>query len=101
MKRLFCIVFLLPLLATIALASGADEGGAAADTAGAVKVNPAGVLPITDEPLTIEIFSNENPKADLENNSFLDYLEEKTNIRLDVVQRPTNESEAKTLRNLI
>lgn len=81
-KWVICLV-LLALLAPLSLmAGGSQEGGAAA--AGSQKVNPAGVLPIVNEKITLTVLSNQDPLVvDFDENSQTIWMEEQTNINVE------------------
>lgn len=84
---------------------GAAAGSSSAAASAAEKeegpVSPAGELPITKEITEITAFAEVDPKMDLDNNAFLQMVEEKTNIRLKITVRPSNLSDVKTTRNLM
>lgn len=75
--------------------SSSKGGGASSD------VNPAGVFPITKDKITISVYADIDPKADVNNNSFLKWFAEKTNVTLKVTARPSNSSDTTTTKNLL
>ena len=93
---------LVSLLAAGALFAG---GGAEDEEAGPKQdVTPEGVFPIVDEKITMTAFlpasgSLGAPVEDYQDNDFIRYLEEKTNIFLELETAPSGEAEQK--RNLL
>ncbi len=82
-------------------ASGLDSAPAEGGQADASGVSAAGQLPIVKDKLTITCYVDIDPKADVEKNEFLKYLEEKTNVTLKVTKRPSNASDTTTTKNLL
>ena len=58
-----------------------------------VNVNPAGVLPIVDETLTLRVFVAQAPAVlDYNDNYQTQYMEEKTNIKIDWMLVPSTQA---------
>lgn len=81
-KLFLCLAVLLTMSLTVVFAAG-DQEEAAGD-AGSM-VNPAGVFPIVDEPVTINAYVRQHSRVqDLETNYATVEMEKKTNIHLDM-----------------
>ena len=84
------------------LAAAVFANGGSDDKAGpSIAVNPAGTFPIVDEKITMTAFLPTEPAAvdDYQDNDFTRYLEEKTNIYLELETAPFTEAVQK--RNLL
>lgn len=112
LKRLLSSVAAFALIMSIAGGCGSSGGNGPADSTaagsaasagadGASGVLEAGQFPITKEKVTITCYADVDPKSDVENNAFLKYLEEKTNVTLKVTKRPSNQSDTSTIKNLL
>jgi putative aldouronate transport system substrate-binding protein len=75
------ILFTFPLVA-----NGSGDKGS---TAVKASVNPEGVFPIVDEEMTISVLLPRNPLVDdYQNNDFVNYTKEKTNIFMEIDSAP-------------
>lgn len=78
----------LLLFASAALWAGGSDEATVADA----KVNPAGVLPIVDEQVTLRVFTAQVPAViDYEDNYQTQYIEEKTNVKVDWMLVPSQQ----------
>lgn len=87
---------LLVLLCILVVATAAWTGGSQQATQTEVAVNPGGVFPIVDEPITMTAFAPLNTNVttlSIERNLKTQWVAERTGIRLDFVEVPTAESE--------
>lgn len=79
-KRMSLLVAILALVAVGLFAGGQGEG-AEAQGGEQAEVNPMGVFPIVDEPVTLNVFTFTAP-FDIETNAFTQWLEETTNVQI-------------------
>ena len=99
MKKLLVLMLIaLVLPAAVVLAAGQEEEQAATTE---VAVNPPGEFPIVDDPITVDaLIVPHSLVEDLRTNEFTLWLEEKTNIQLDMDIVPDS-SEAQTRMTLL
>ncbi|HML45385.1 MAG TPA: extracellular solute-binding protein, partial [Clostridia bacterium] len=62
-------------------------------------VSEAGQFPISDEPITIVTWIEGGADKDWTNNGYLQYLEELTQVRLEII--PSSEADARDKRNML
>ena len=85
---------LVAILVMALLAPAAAFAGGAAQTAAApeVAVNPAGTFPIVDEQITITVFRSQDPLIlDFDDNYQTQWMQDKTNIRVDWMLTPAQQ----------
>lgn len=81
----------LALLLLVPMASFAS-GGPEATTSTGTKVNPRGVFPVVNEKITLSVFYRQDPLiTDYEDNYQTQWLEEKTNIRVNWMLAPSQQ----------
>jgi putative aldouronate transport system substrate-binding protein len=99
MKKLLVLMLIaLVLPAAVVLAAGQEEEQAATTE---VAVNPPGEFPIVDDPITVDaLIVPHSMVEDLRTNEFTLWLEEKTNIQLDMDIAPDS-TEAQTRMTLL
>ena len=90
-EKMRCKSVLLTLLLTISVTAGVFAGGQSEnDAVQKVTVNPAGQFPIVNEKVTISAFIEQGALVeDLTTNDATVFMEEKTNIHLDMLIVPT------------
>lgn len=83
------VVLLVVVVAVVAAGTAFAGGGSEAAAKPDVAVNPAGTFPIVDEQITITVFRSQDPLIlDFDDNYQTQWMQERTNIRVDWMLTP-------------
>lgn len=63
--------------------------------------NPKGMFPITDEKVTLEVFAAVDPEANVNDNAYIKWFEEQTNVELKVTHRVTTLDDVTSQKTLL